>query len=151
MVTCLHCAGDKCTGKNLKDNQFLCANGEVLSGCGPSRGYRVGCPPNLPFLCARKNDCGSNEADQCCKSNCLDHDGIAACPTKAGDIAAQDNTGHSQTFRRYTVLPTNSTTRGLHCSSSHQQTWSLFRPTSWLSFHKHTQQCSHLVRKCQHN
>ena len=75
---------EKCVGRGLKDSQVLCGNGEVRSNyapCGPSRGYRVSCPPNAPYLCARKNHCG--RVDQCCDNAlgmCEAADGIAACP-----------------------------------------------------------------------
>ena len=86
-------AVDTCVGPGLKDNEVLCGNGEVRTNwnCGPTRGYRVACPPNQPYLCAKKNDC-ANGHDQCCQkeaSGCDNKGGIAeVCSVKtaiAGD------------------------------------------------------------------
>lgn len=78
---------DDCADKTLKNDQIRCGNGEVRTDwkCGKARGYRVACPPNFPFLCAKKNDCGGG-IDQCCSKDCVaDHrGGNAGCPYKLG-------------------------------------------------------------------
>ena len=75
----MHPADGKCIGTNLKDNQILCGNGDIRNffyqSCGDSRGGRVACPPNSPYLCVKKN-CGFYKTDRCCKSSsCSSNDG----------------------------------------------------------------------------
>ena len=80
-------SGD-CADKTLKNNQIRCGNGEVRMDwkCGKDRGYRLACPPNKPFLCAKKNDCGGG-IDQCCGDAdycAAGGDGKAECPFELG-------------------------------------------------------------------
>jgi hypothetical protein len=68
----------------LGDNQVLCGDGTIVNDwvCSPDRGGRHRCPPNMPFLCNKQNDCGGG-LDRCCEAAevCMaSKDGIAPCP-----------------------------------------------------------------------
>ena len=64
-----------CVALGLARSQILCGNGEIRRDwkCGAARGGRVGCPPNLPFRCAKQHDCGGG-MDQCCERDCASSD-----------------------------------------------------------------------------
>jgi len=75
------------TKSTMVKDLLKCADGTTCTGwsCCKEKGGRLQCPPNMPIMCAKKNDCAGG-TDRCCEHDCSRKGGPRQC-------TAADQTG----------------------------------------------------------